>query len=212
MRKSILLTIIATSFAALSMRAQFIGPPSHDSFRDTTILRPPTGSKVAIIVFEDLGCPACAKAHPFELQVAQQTHVALVRHDFPLEAHIWTFEGAVCARYIQDKIGPQLADEFRSAVFASQASIGSKDDLHSFMAAWLRKHGKQMPSVIDPDGALAKEVGADRDLGIRLNVEWTPTVVVVTRNEYQVVCGTKDGPNDPARILPVVQAAIAKAR
>jgi hypothetical protein len=34
--------------------------------------------------------------------------------------------------------------------------------------------------------------------------------VVVTRNAYQVVCGTKDGANDPAQILPIVKAALAK--
>jgi len=202
------LTLLAFPFA---LQAQFLGTGARDNFRDTTILRPPAGSKVAVIVFEDLGCPACAKAHPYELQMAQQTHVPLLRYDFPLPQHIWTFEGAVCARYIQDKISPQLADEFRSAVFAAQTSISSADDIHHFMAAWLEKHGRHMPSAIDPDGALAKKVTADGDLGMRLNVEWTPTVVVVTRNEYQVVCGTKDGANDPAQILPVVKAAIAKA-
>jgi protein-disulfide isomerase len=68
-----------------------------------------------------------------------------------------------------------------------------------------------MPAKIDPTGKLAKEVTADRELGSRLNVEWTPTVVVVTRNNYQVVCGTKDGANDPTQILAVVKAAIAQA-
>jgi protein-disulfide isomerase len=192
--------------------AQFAGTGAHDNFRDTTILRPPAGSKVAVIVFEDLGCPACARAHPYELEATQQTHVPLVRYDFPLEAHIWTFEGAVYARYIQDKISPALAGEFRSAVFAAQTSIASKDDLEKFTAAWLQKHGRKMPAPVDPDGSLAKKVNADLDLGKRLNVEWTPTVVVVTRNQYQVVCGTRDGANDPAQILPVIQGALAQTK
>ncbi len=202
------LALFSTSFIA---KAQFLGAGPHDEFRDTTVLRPPAGSKVALIVFEDLGCPACARAHPLEVQAIEQTHVALLRYDFPLEAHVWTFEGAVAARYIQHSMGPALAEAFRSDVFASQRLITNKDDLHAFTAAWLKKHGRQMPAALDPDGKLAKEVNADLDLGKRLNLGFTPTVVVVTRNEYQVVCGTKDGANDPTQILPTIKAALAKA-
>jgi protein-disulfide isomerase len=79
------------------------------------------------------------------------------------------------------------------------------------MSKWLAEHGKKMPAAIDPTGKLAKEVSADRELGRRLNVEWTPTVVVVTRDNYQVVCGTKDGANDPAQITAVVKAAMEQA-
>jgi protein-disulfide isomerase len=203
------LALLLTVFTA---KAQFAGTATRDNFRDTTVLRPPDGSKVALIVFEDLGCPACARAHPLELQAIQQTHVPLLRYDFPLEAHIWTFDGAVVARYIQDKISPQLADQFRSEVFASQGMIASKDDLHQFASAWLQKHGHTLPATIDPDGSLAKEVSADRALGQRLNVQFTPTVVVVTRNQYQAVCGTADGLCDPTQILKVVQGAMAQAK
>jgi protein-disulfide isomerase len=204
---------LALLSVSCSAPAQFAGPPAgRDNFRDTTVLRPPAGSKVALIVFEDLGCPACARAHPYEQQAIQQTHVPLLRYDFPLEAHIWTFEGAVYARYIQDKISPALAEEFRSAVFAAQRSIASKDDLEQFTSAWLQKHGKPVPAPVDPTGALAKEVTADLNLGKRLNVEWTPTVVVVTRNQYQAVCGTAGGACDPTQILAVIQGALAQTK
>jgi protein-disulfide isomerase len=204
--------IVSILLSSVSARAQFLGTGPRDRFHDTSILRPPAGAKVAILVFEDLGCPACARAHPYELDAAKQTHVQLVRRDFPLTAHIWTFQGAVLARYIQEKISPQLADQFRTDVFASQGLISSKDDLYQFTSAWLQRHGRKMPSVVDPDGMLAKEVNADLDLGNRLNVGFTPTVVVVTRNAYQVVCGTADGANEPAQILPVVKAALATLR
>jgi hypothetical protein len=142
----------------------------------------------------------------------EQTHVTLLRYDFPLEAHIWTFEGAVCARYILKTMGHPLAEEFRNDVFKSQRMIASKDDLREFVAAWLKRRGKPMPPVIDPDGSLAKEVSADYELGRRLNVEFTPTIVVVTRNQYQVVAGTREGSNDASELLPVVKAAIAQTK
>ena len=206
------IAITALMSAPLAARAQFAGIGPQDNFRDTTVLRPPVGSKVALIVFEDLGCPACARAHPIEMDVVKQTHVTLLRYDFPLAQHIWTFEGAVCARYIQETVGAQAADEFRSSVFKQQSMISSVDDIHRFLSSWLLKHGRRMPAKIDPTGKLAKAVTADRDLGTRLNVEWTPTVVVVTRKDYQVVCGTKDGANDPNQILAVVKAAMAQKK
>jgi hypothetical protein len=203
----IVFCLIAISLPAPCARAQFIGPATHDDFRDTTILRPPTGSKVAILVFEDLGCPGCARAHPIELQAAEQFHVPLMRHDFPLPIHVWTFEGAVYARYLQDKVSPKLADAFRTDVFHDQAAIDSKDALHQYVQSWFQKHGQKVPFVLDPDGALAAKVQADVDLGKRLNVLWTPTLVVVTRNNYQVVCGTKEL-LDPTKLVPILRAAI----
>lgn len=203
---------VMLAFTPHTLQAQFAGKGPRDNFRDTTVLRPPAGSKVAIIVFEDLGCPACAHAHPIERQVAEQYHVPLVRYDFPLAQHIWTFDGAVDARYLQDKVSPKLADEYRSAVFAAQMSISSKDDLRQFTEHWMQQHGQKMPAVVDPGGLLAHEVQADYDLGKRLNVEYTPTLVVVTRNNYQVVGGTAEGPNDPTKLAGVVEGAIAQTK
>jgi thiol-disulfide isomerase/thioredoxin len=210
--------LVATmlGFAALTAQSQFVGTTPHDPFHDTTILRPPAGDKVAIIVFEDLGCPGCAAAHPIELQVAEKYHVPLVRYDFPLAAHIWTFDGAVDARYIEDTLkNPRLAGQFRSDVFLAQALISSKDDLRTYASHWFQQHGLKFPAVVDPDGKLAAKVQADRDLGVRLNVVQTPTLVVVTRTNYQVIAGIPPSTgfaNDPQKLGPIVEAALAQTR
>ena len=60
------------------------------------------------------------------------------------------------------------------------------------------------------DGSLAKAVKADYDLGLRINLTHTPTVVVVTHDQQQVVCGIDDR-SDPSQILPVAEAAVASA-
>jgi len=190
--------------------AQFVGSHVSDGFHDKSMLHPPAGSKVAIIVFEDLGCPGCAAAHPIELKAAAQYHVPIVRYDFPLAAHVWTFNGAVCARYLQDKVDPRLADQYRTDVFAAQRFIENKDDLIQFTRRWMQQHGHPMPFVLDPNGSLAAEVKADYQLGLRLNVNQTPTIVVVTQNNYQLVCGT-DALQDPNRLFPILKAAIAQA-
>lgn len=115
------------------------------------------------------------------------------------------------ARFLQDKVSPRVAEEYRSDVFKSQMMIGSKDDLRSFNMRWMQKHHLQMPFAVDPTGQLAKEVQADYDLGMRLRVEFTPTIVVVTDNEYQVVAGAPDFPIDTSLLLPVVEGALKKA-
>ena len=203
--------ILGYVFSSHAAYGQFSGTPAHADFRDTSMLKPAPGSKVSVIVFEDLGCPACAMAHPIEIEATQKYHVPLVRYDFPIAAHIWTFDGAVCARYLQDKVSPKLADEYRSAVFASQMSIANKDDLQQFTRRWMQQHGQQMPFVMDANGELAAKVKADYNLGRRLNVGFTPTVVVVTNNHYQVVCGTTDA-KDPHKLFPVLEAAIAQTK
>jgi protein-disulfide isomerase len=202
--------ILLSGLSTFATHAQFIGPRTSNDFKDTSMLRPPAGAEVAIVVFEDLGCPGCAKAHPIEIQAAQQYHVPIVRYDFPIPAHIWTFDGAVCARYLEDKVSPKLAEQYRSDVFASQRLIDSKDDIQHYTQRWMQQHGQQMPFVLDPGGKLAAKVRADYELGLRLNVTWTPTVVVVTRNNYQIVCGTP-ALQDPLKLFPVLRAAIAQS-
>ena len=182
-----------------------------DDYHDLSMLKAPAGSKVAIIVFEDLGCPGCARAHPIEEAVAQKEHVPLVRYDFPIQAHIWTYEAAVFARYLQDKVNPGLADQYRTDVFLAQMQIASKDDLHTFNQRWMQKHGQTMPFVIDPTGALGAQVQADYAKGMKLGLQFTPTIIVATHDRYQVVAGLKTV-SDPTQLDAVVQAALSQGK
>lgn len=212
LERRILVSLAMILAAAPLLHAQFAGQGARDSFIDTSVLKPAPGTAVSILVFEDLGCPACARAHPIEVAVAEKEHVPLIRRDFPLVNHIWTFDGAVFARYLQDKVSPQLADEYRSDVFRSQMQISSKDDLRQYNEHWMQKHGKPMPAVLDPNGTLASEVKTDYNLGTQLHVTLTPTIVVVTKDQYQVVCGTAGGSNDPNQLAAVVEGALAQAK
>lgn len=213
-RRPRFLTIATFLFSVAALvpfaAAQFAGQGPRDSFIDTSILKPAPGSKVSILVFEDLGCPACAHAHPYELAAAAKEHVPLIRRDFPLEAHVWTFDAAVFARYLEDRVSPKTAGDYRTDVFLAQRQIASKDDLQQYDARWAKQHGLTIPSPLDPGGKLAAQVKADFDLGVRLHVTLTPTIVVVTPTHYQVVTGTAAGSNDPAQLDAVVQGALTQ--
>src|ERR1700726_1120635 len=118
--------------AALLLALPISALAQSGPYRDTSMLRAPAGAPVAIYEFEDLECPACARAFPIVHAAIERYKIPLVRHDFPLKMHIWSFDAAVTARYLQDKVSPKIAEDFRRDVFANQMSIASKDDLESF--------------------------------------------------------------------------------
>ena len=156
-----------------------VPPNTGTAFKDTSILRAPAGARVAILEFEDLECPACSHAFPIIRAAAEHYKIPLLHHDFPLKMHIWSLDAAITARYLQDKVSFQAAEDYRRAVFASQSAIASKEDLQNFTRRYFQSHGRAMPFVIDPTGQFAREVHADYELGERLGLTQTPTVFVV---------------------------------
>ncbi len=165
----------------MPVSAQTSVPPNQvTNFRDTSMLKPPAGVKVAIVEWEDLECPACARAFPIVHAAIDKYKIPLVRYDFQINGHIWSHEASLFARYLQDKVSPELATDYRRQVFASQFRIASKDDLDRFTQQFFQSHGKQLPFVLDPQGQLEKEVDADKELGLKLGLSETPTLVVVT--------------------------------
>lgn len=144
----------------------------------SSALRPPKGAKMAIVVFEDLQCPMCAQVSPLLDRAGQQYKIPVVRHDFPLPKHSWSYNAAVLARYF-DTHSQKLGDEFRAQVFAHQMEI-TPGNLRGFAERFANEHKVDLPFMIDPQGKLAGEVNADRDLGTRIGINHTPTVYVVT--------------------------------
>jgi protein-disulfide isomerase len=204
-RPTSLLAAAVLAAATLTAAAQNSAPPGKGStFRDTSMVKPPAGAKVAIYEFEDLECPACAHAFPIVHAAIERYKIPLVRHDFPLKMHVWSFDAAVTARYIQDKVSPQKAEEFRRDVFASQTSIASKDDLANYTRRWFQQHGLNMPFVMDPSGLFTAEVNADYTLGERIGLTQTPTIFVVSNKGWTQIM-------DPNYLYQTIDAALAQA-
>lgn len=190
------LALAILSAPALAQRA--VPPGTGNTFKDTSMIKPPAGQKIAIYEFEDLECPACAHAHPMVIAAIQHYHIPYVRKDFPLPMHIWSTDAAIWARYMQDKISPSVADDYRTAVFANQTAIGSKDDLLNFTRKFLQQHGQQMPFVVDPTGEFRKEVFADKALGEKMGLSQTPTIFVCTPTSWVQV-------TDPSQLYQTIE-------
>jgi protein-disulfide isomerase len=169
------------------MAQRAVPPGTGDTFKDTSMIKPPAGAKVAIYEFMDLECPACAHAYPIVHAAAAHFNIPLVQRDFPLSGHIWSLDAAIWARYLQDKVSPAIGEEYRGAVFAAQLGINSKDDLLYFTRHFFQSHGLQLPFVPDPTGQLAREVQADKALGDKLGLQHTPTLFVCTQRGWTQV-------------------------
>jgi protein-disulfide isomerase len=200
---------IACAFAGLtsSAHAQFGAPPTT-AVHDSSALHPPAGTKVAIIEFEDLECPDCARANPLLIQAAAKYNIPWVRHDFPLPMHNWSFQAAVNARFFDTK-SLKIGNDYRDYIFANQVSIETPDQLRDWTQKFAQAHGIAMPFAIDPMGKFASQVKSDYALGQKIGIEHTPTIWIVTNGKnappfVEVV--------DRSKLYQLIDQALAETR
>ena len=181
MRSALIAVLALTSLAvaqgptkAKATKAAPVTTVAHDK---ASALKPPPGSKVAVVIFEDLQCPDCARAHPLVHEVAKAQNVPVVRHDFPLPKHDWSFQAAVIARYFETK-SDKLAEGWRMYCYTHQDEL-TPDNLTAAAKKYADANNVQLPFVMDPDGKLAAKVKADFALGQKIGIQHTPTIWVV---------------------------------
>lgn len=186
--------MMKNSFARFSVALALLASAALCAFAQDTVnsvLRPPKGSQVAIVVFEDLQCPMCRRTAPLVEQASKTYKIPVVRHDFPLPMHNWSYQAAVMARYF-DTQSKALGNEFRDYIFQNQLEINPQN-LRSYADKFAAEHKTSLPYIIDPNGKLAAEVNADRDLGKAINLDHTPTVYIVSsRNPNKPYVEVKD--------------------
>lgn len=170
---------LGTCFIVLVLAASALAQrPAASLVRDRQlVLRPPAGAKVAIVVFEDLECPDCARAHPIIQSVAAAQKVPVVRHDFPLPKHTYAFDAAVIGRYFDSK-SPKLGAGWREYVFENQSAFTAQN-LTEHAQRFAQANGTAMPFLLDPGGKFAARVRADFALGQKIGIQHTPTIWVV---------------------------------
>lgn len=141
-------------------------------------LRPPKGSQIAIVVFEDLQCPQCRRSAPLVQQAAKTYKIPVVRHDFPLPMHNWSYDAAIIAHYFDSK-SKQLGADFRDYIFEHQPEI-YPSNLRQWAEKFAAEHKVDLPFVVDPQGKFAAEITAEKELGKQLRLDHTPTIYIVS--------------------------------
>lgn len=180
------IVLLIASFIAM---ASAVGATAQDTV--DSVLRPPKGSQVAIVVFEDLQCPMCRRTAPLVEQASKTYKIPVIRHDFPLPMHNWSYQAAVMARFF-DTHSKAMGNEFRDYIFENQLEVNPQN-LRSFAEKFAASHKVDLPFVIDPGGKFAAQVNADRDLGKAIKLDHTPTVYIVSsRNPSKPYVEVKD--------------------
>lgn len=144
---------------------------------DGSSFKPPAGARVAVVVFEDLECPDCARAYPVVWEAAKAHNIPVVLHDFPLPIHPWAMDAAVYARFFDTK-SQKLGDDFRGYIFKSQINITAQN-LRQFVQKFADDNKVPLPFAIDPSGSLKQKVLDDQTLGQQIGLQHTPTIFVV---------------------------------
>lgn len=144
---------------------------------DASTLKTPPGAKVAIVMFEDLQCPDCARAYPMIWETATAHKIPVVLHDYPLPMHNWSFDAAVYARFFDTK-SQKVGDDFRGYIYKNQQQI-TPQNLRQYIQKFADDNKVPLPFVVDPEGKLKALVQADRELGNTLKLEHTPTIFVI---------------------------------
>jgi protein-disulfide isomerase len=163
--KAIAAFLAAITFTAASFAA------------DASSLKTPPGARVAVVVFEDLQCPDCARAYPVVWETATAHKVPVVLHDFPLPMHNWSFDAAVYARFFDTK-SQKLGDDFRGYLYKNQINV-TPQNLRQYVQKFADDNKVPLPFVVDPEGKLKALVQTDRDLGNKLGLQHTPTIFVI---------------------------------
>lgn len=192
-RELLMRTRIWNRFAILSVASVLLAATGLCFAQDTveSVFRPPKGSQVAIVVFEDLECPMCRRTAPLVEQASKTYKIPVVRHDFPLPMHPWSYQAAIFARYF-DTHSKELGNQFRDYIFENQLEVNVQN-LRSYAEKFGAAHKVDLPFVIDPNGKLAAQVNADRDLGKAIKLDHTPTVYIVSsRNPSRPYVEVKD--------------------
>jgi protein-disulfide isomerase len=176
MNNKVLNRLIVLSFVSIFLIAASLIALAQDTV--DTVLKPPKGSQFAIVVFEDLECPMCRRTAPLVEQASKTYKIPVIRHDFPLPMHPWSYQAAVMARYF-DTHSKALGNDFRDYIFQNQLEVNIQN-LRSYADKFGAAHKVDLPYIIDPSGKLAAEVNADRDLGKAIKLDHTPTVYIVS--------------------------------
>jgi len=139
------------------------------------------GSRVRVVIYEDLACSDCAN---FRVMMDQQLlpkyggRVEFVHRDFPLAKHAWARKAAVAARFFHEK-DPKLGLDYRRYCLENIART-KPDNFNERLAEFARAHeikAEEAIAALD-DARLAGLVEKDFQDGVGRGVVKTPTALV----------------------------------
>jgi protein-disulfide isomerase len=175
---------IAILLAALVMTS-----PSAQS-KSTRAVGPVTAA-VRIDLFSDFECPACKALHEQTIkrvkeEFALKGKLRLVHHDFPLPQHKHARQAAILAS-AADRLGK--FDPVADALFRQQESWTQSGNVDAVVDSVLTPEEQKKLREIAKDPAILASIERDVQLGQRMMVGSTPTMIVTHDGKPNPVVG-----------------------
>lgn len=181
----------AKRFAA-SLILSFIvwAAPAHSAERYTGhVLGGPPQSPVRIEVYSDFQCPHCREFYLTVMRQVMQNYsnkVCVVYHEFPLITHPLAREAA---RYSEaaSRMGQQILLKVDDALFLDQATWSENGRIDPVIAKALSRQEFQKLKQIMQDPGILVAVDRERDKGMQLGINSTPTIFIYYYGRQQRV-------------------------
>ena len=177
------------SASALLLTALVLSSPSAQT-KSTRAVGPVTAA-VRIDLFSDFECPSCKALHEQTIkrvkeEFALKGKLRLVHHDFPLPQHKHARQAAVLAA-AADRLGK--FDEVADALFRQQETWSKAGGVDAVVDSVLTPEERKKLREIAKDPAILAGIERDIQLGQRMRVSSTPTMIVTHDGKPNPVVG-----------------------
>ena len=175
--------------SALLLAALVMASPSGQT-KSTRNVGPVTAA-VRIDLFSDFQCPACKALHEQTIKRVKEDFalngkLRLVHHDFPLPQHKYARQAAILAA-AADRLGK--FDEVADALFRKQESWSQSGDVDAVVDSVLTPEERKKLREIAKDPAILANIERDVQLGQRMKVGSTPTMIITHDGKPNPVVG-----------------------
>jgi protein-disulfide isomerase len=156
----------------------------------------PIIAKVRIDLFSDFQCPSCKGLAEGTLKRIKEDYalkgkVRLVHHDFPLPQHQYAKRAAALAA-AADRLGK--FEDVSEVLFREQPSWSVSGKVDEADDSVLTPAERQKIREIAKDPAIAAEIEKDIELGRRMGVSSTPTMIIASNGKPNPVVGVVSYP------------------
>jgi protein-disulfide isomerase len=147
---------------------------------------------VTIQVFSDYQCPHCKKVHfetvkLLEKDCAGGVKLQLVNRDFPLSQHQYA---RLAARYANAAAKLGLFEAVSDQLFTDQELWDKTGDIKGTVAKVVNAtQMTELQKLLASDASLDKDIDADVALGMKAEINQTPTFILNAQKRAQVLPG-----------------------
>jgi protein-disulfide isomerase len=151
----------------------------------------PVTAAVRIDLFSDFECPSCKALHEqtvkrVKADYALKGRLRLVHHDFPLPQHKHARRAATLAA-AADRMGK--FDAVADALFLQQESWSKSGNVDAVVDSVLTPEERKKIRQLASDPAIAANMERDIELGKKMDVSSTPTMIVTHKGSPSPVVG-----------------------